>query len=55
MYIDTVGNVYVPIEYENEVTADYAFDDATESVIMTYRDGRGIPFVKVQAKMKRIE
>jgi hypothetical protein len=40
MYIDTLGNVYVPVEYENEIAADYKFEDTTESVIMTYRDGR---------------
>ena len=38
-----------------EGVADYGFDDATQSVVMTYRDGNGVPFLKVQAKMKKIE
>jgi hypothetical protein len=55
MYVDTVGNIFVPIEYQSSITADYAFDDMTESVVMTYRDTYGIPFVKVNAKIKPFE
>jgi hypothetical protein len=51
IYLDSLGNVFVPESFQQEIYAEYDFDDTTDSVVMTYFDGSENPILRVQANM----